>query len=179
MHEKHLPAQIMLAQHSAFEHLLAEPMSVLLQAVQKRYAFVFSCPFLHGCGGWAACAVRSVMWSEGFCRRTCDSQSWCKWFLCRSQFDCILAPGSTFGKNVLPRAAALLGKQPLSDVVHIIDNNTFVRWGGNCSWGARLKITASASRNVQTKSLKACSHLVRVCMSFCLHMELGHYSIIQ
>ncbi len=42
-------------------------------------------------------------------------------------YDVVLAPANTFGKNFMPRLAAQLGKNAYADVIDIQSNDTFVR----------------------------------------------------
>mmetsp|Transcript_12645 Transcript_12645/g.34542 ORF Transcript_12645/g.34542 Transcript_12645/m.34542 type:complete len:356 (-) Transcript_12645:193-1260(-) len=77
----------------------------------------------------------------------------------RLHFDYVLAPGSSFGKNLLPRAAALLGCQPLSDVTQVLDASTFKRpaYAGNAILTLRSKVPGLRMMTIRTTSFPPAS----------------------
>ncbi len=69
-----------------------------------------------------------------------------------------LAPSTTFGKDVLPRAAALLGVQQVSDVMKVIDATTFERpmYAGNAIVTVKVPAQPCIVATVRTASWPEC-----------------------
>ncbi|MGB9429960.1 MAG: FAD-binding protein [Gammaproteobacteria bacterium] len=70
----------------------------------------------------------------------------------------VLAPSTTFGKDVLPRAAALLGVQQVSDVMKVIDATTFERpmYAGNAIVTVKAPASPCILATVRTASWQEC-----------------------
>ncbi|MGH8363579.1 MAG: electron transfer flavoprotein subunit alpha/FixB family protein, partial [Gammaproteobacteria bacterium] len=70
----------------------------------------------------------------------------------------VLAPSTTFGKDVLPRAAALLGVQQVSDVMKVIDATTFERpmYAGNAIVTVKAPEKPCILATVRTASWQEC-----------------------
>ncbi len=74
-----------------------------------------------------------------------------------ADYDYVLAPSTTFGKDVLPRAAALMGVPQLSDIMEVVDARTFKRpiYAGNAIVDVRVPDGVTVVGTVRTASFQA------------------------
>ena len=73
------------------------------------------------------------------------------------EYSHVLIPSTTFGKDVIPRAAALLGLPSVTDVMAVIDDRTFQRpiYAGNAIVKVQLPEGVKMVGTVRTASFKA------------------------
>src|SRR5262249_51066099 len=72
----------------------------------------------------------------------------------------VLAPSTTFGKDVAPRVAALLGVAQVSDIMSVIDAHTFTRpiYAGNAIITVQAPADQTLVATVRTASWPAATH---------------------
>ncbi|KAK4535800.1 hypothetical protein CDCA_CDCA06G1825 [Cyanidium caldarium] len=71
----------------------------------------------------------------------------------------VVAGGSTFSKNVLPRVAGLLGVQPLSDVIEVVSAREYVRpvYAGNAMVRVELNESGVGAQPCSVMTVRATS----------------------
>ena len=78
--------------------------------------------------------VRQVLTaeSEGLGKQIAEDLAGCVLAL-SANYDAVLAPATSVGKNFMPRVAALLDVAPISEIIEVVDADTFVRpiYAGN------------------------------------------------
>ena len=69
----------------------------------------------------------------------------------------VFAPSTTFGKDVMPRVAALMGVAQVSDVMSVQDSHTFIRpiYAGNAIITVKAKADDTVVATIRTASWKA------------------------
>jgi len=71
-------------------------------------------------------------------------------------YDYVFGPSTTFGKDLMPRVAALLGTGQISDIMEVIDNQTFKRpiYAGNAIVTVKADTTKKIVATVRVASYK-------------------------
>jgi electron transfer flavoprotein alpha subunit len=124
-------AEVIVAEHAAYEHALAENMATLASQLAKDYQYV-------------------------------------------------LTNATTFGKNILPYMAGLLDVDMVSDVIKIIDGNTFIRpiYAGNAQETVQLdeKIMCLTVRSTAFEGIRESNTIapIKLCDIVC-DLKRSHF----
>ena len=139
--------KVLIADQDNLSHHLAEPLSKLLVALHARSDTSLARPVKQH-------------------NSTVDNQiASC---LCRYKFTHIVAPSSTFGRNLLPRAAALLDCQPISDVTEVLDPCTYVRC---CSHDLTAKTHTAAMVQTLSNNCQCIKCSCTCCFASCVLLK--------
>ena len=87
-------------------------------------------------------------------------------------FEFIVSPASAFGKNILPRVAALIDVMVITDISKIIDSNTFERpiYAGNALQTVKSsdnkKIISVRTANFETPEMSNSANILNTCLLY-------------
>eukprot|EP00250_Pteridium_aquilinum_P017168 c23486_g1_i1 orf=448-1518(-) len=126
-----LAAASLFGEKNAISLLVAGSDSVALESVAKQASAAFP-------------SISQVLLAKSDKLKHPLAEAWAELILLaqqRGNFSHVVAASTSFGKNVLPRAAALLNVSPVSDVIRVMDEQTFVRpiYAGNALSTVRYK----------------------------------------
>ncbi|CAN7947790.1 unnamed protein product, partial [Ixodes hexagonus] len=130
--------------------------------------------------------IEGILWADHQCYEHFLAESIAPLILdCAEEFNYLMAPATTFGKNILPRVAARLGVSQVSDVIEVVDEKNYRRpiYAGNaiatvCSQDEKQVITVRSTAfspaviTTQPVSIRKIAYTVHNSHSVFMHEEL-------